>query len=283
MAGFVSRGGLATALYQLLGFDPTSVNRFADAGGHGAAASTLADLGIFKGVDDQTFAPSELTTRGDLFTALVRLLGLGTERTSAQQAAMILEQEGLIAGEPGVGEPVSVDILDKLLKEVGPRLDVVGDSGQSRNDYYALAAAAERDAVAAVDDPAFQAYLRSAGVERSQIRDEIALRTGLEREQARMRTEQYAEAVGQSERGVNRDYEARGLYRSGGRLAALQRTGEQHQRALDAANLQARQNFELWRRGREQRLGGIETEMAGQKLQAQARKEQKAADERHQS
>lgn len=80
-------------------------------------------------------------------------------------------------------------------------------------------------------DPSFLAFLRSQGIEESDIQGEIARRTsqitrGLERRQP-----VYAD---QMERGLEQDahsFEDRGLYRSGARLVAQQRTATDIDRA----------------------------------------------------
>ena len=282
--GFVTRGDLATALHKLVGVEETSRNRFTDAGGHAVAASTLADLGILDGVDDDSFAPTDLTNRGDLFLALAKMLGLSTPRTTPEQAAAMLEDRGIImsmSGDPRIGEPIDQPLLTKILAKVSPELDEAGDTGQTPRDYLNDTADIARDAALSSEDEVFSAYLQAQGLRRDQIREEIARRRGTMALDNKVREDQYARAAEQARRSINQDYLSRGLYGAAGRQATLGRSNDDYAAAMEDAAYEARKNYEDWRTGQEYELQQIEGGIGSERLRAQSRQKQRQIDDRH--
>ena len=86
--GWSSRGDLAYALFNALGLKSVSgESKFSDAGLLGGVATTLADLGITKGVGDGKFGTGQATTRGQAFTMIARALKLADASTDIATAS----------------------------------------------------------------------------------------------------------------------------------------------------------------------------------------------------
>lgn len=279
-----TRGDLASALFDALGVAPTSSGQFGDSGTLDAATSTLADLGITNGVGGGQYGTAQLTTRGQAFTMIARALRLADANTSIEAASQALVNAGIVqgyGGDPmnlGINDPLQVDHLGLLINRLQPELarEAPGTGGTVQ-DQITDSADEARDETTARQDPAYAAFLRAQGLRSSEISDEIALRQDLFTEDARRRSDAYGRAQERATKGVQTDYENRGLFRSGSRMrteaekratlgyeqeAAQAAAQREHESGLRALNYQ--QN-ELDRQSERERIDaaarGIQTEI----------------------
>lgn len=223
-----TRGQLAYALYEALGLPaPTGSSHFSDAGYLAGVTSTLMDLGITNGVAPGRFGVTDATTRGQAFTMIARALGLADARSSIEQASRALVNAGIVKGygnDPnnlGLNDPLAPEHLKLLMDRVGPELDRRDPAtGVSRREVLVEQTDQERDRVASRQDPALAKFVQSSGAQMAEIDDELRLRDDLFVQDQRRLQESYARAADQAVKGVDTDFENRGLYRSGTRVRA---------------------------------------------------------------
>ena len=221
-----TRGDLAHAIFTALGLTETSGGgAFSDAGYLDGITTSLKDLGITNGIGGGKFGTSRTTTRGEAFTMIARAMGLADASTSIEDASRALVDAGIVKGygdnpnNLGLDDPLRSDHLDLLVGRVAPQIQAARDDGSS----IASDAAAEVDAAAkqnkAKKDPTYAAYLASVGVSRDRINDELDLRDDLYNQDSLRRSETYGRAAERAVGGTQMDFENRGLYRSGTRIA----------------------------------------------------------------
>ena len=269
-----TRGEFAQQLFDQLGLKITSTGVFDDAGSLDGVLSTLADIGVTNGVAPGEFGTDREITRGEAFTFLARALGLATAKSTIPQAAQALVEAGIVKGygndatDLGLNDPLQGPHADLLFgsDRVQSFLKQPGSPGSTKGQDIVSDAL---DQGLRKNDPAFSAFLRAAGIEKAQIRDEIAYRIDqTNREIGRL-------AAGfdrQREEGVeniDRGFEERGVFRSTARVEKganlvndINRqqydTEEAKKDALDAAN-----------RASQAQIAAIQRQIAEERLNAQ--------------
>lgn len=271
-----TRGDLGLALFEALGIEPTGTGRFTDAGYLDAVATTLADLGITRGVNAENFGPTMGTTRGQAFTMIARALGLADANDSIERASQALVEAGIVrgygnTGNLGLDDPLRAQDLETLMGRVAPEFNRGNGSGGTLRDTLAMRADSERDARRSRQDPAFAAFLREVGISEAAIDDEIRTRQELYNLDTKRRAEDFARAAEESRRGVATDFENRGLFRSGTRAREQQRVTEDTNRALSNANTAAQRDFESGTRALERERLGLNRELSAERLAYETR------------
>ena len=274
MAALATRNNLALALYEAMGISaPTSRGAFGDGGDLDGVVSTLADLGITKGVGSGQYGGARQTTRGEAFTMIARALGLADTNTSIEDASAALVEAGIVKGysnDPGnlgLNDPLQTDHLGLLMDRLSPELGKtrVGESSTVGDQILDNAQAIREDNMAE-RDPSLAAFLASQGIRRSEIDSEIALREDLYNQDALRRSDTYARATDRALEGIGTDFENRGLYRSAARMRRGNERREQLSDQLADDNYAAQRTYESGIRALQQERSALDRETIQRKV-----------------
>ena len=276
--GWSSRGDLAYALFNALGLTQVSgESRFSDGGMLGGVATTLADLGITKGVGDGKFGTGQATTRGQAFTMIARALKLADASTDIATASQALVDAGIVkgygnTGELGLNDPLAPEHLALLIGRIEPELEKTDETGETIREKAASGVIAAQDTNRANTDPKFAAYLNQIGVGIGEVQDEIALRKELFNFDSKRRSETFARSAESSVDGVQTDFENRGFTRSGTRVGQEALTRQNVGYEAKAASLAAQRAFEENQRALGRRQTELEIERAEARTDADTRR-----------
>ncbi len=282
-----TRGQLAYALYNALGItEPSSTDRFSDAGYLAAVTSTLADLGITNGVGGDQFGTYQPTTRGQAFTMIARALGLAGPETSIAEASQALVNAGIVQGygdERGIGIdlPLEEPHIGLLMDRITPILDQDTGDGSTRRDQLNDVADQARETSLGRQDPRYAAYLANLGVRRGEIDDELALRQDLFNEDQRRRSETYGRMTDKAMEGIGMDFENRGLFRSGTRLGRQAERRAEIGYQQEAEEYAAMRSLQERQRSLERERNALDRELAGERVAAEQRVEEQSLQDRY--
>jgi hypothetical protein len=278
-----TRGDLAFSLFNAMGIkQPTSSGKFGDSGYLDGITSTLTDLGITNGVGPKTYGTTQQTTRGQAFTMIARALGLADKNTSIEDASKALVSAGIVKGygtDPGnigINDPLEAGHLRLLMNRLAPELqkprDAADPSKGTIGDDIIARAAKERDVYRAEDDPTFAAFLQAQGLRRSEIENEIGLRTDRFDLELEDRKKAFSYDEQKSREGIQMDFENRGFYRSGTRQRKEAENQADYLRQLKDANAVARNSFEEWRRSQTAAKAELDRQTDAQRVATDTRR-----------
>lgn len=290
MAEYSTRGDLAYALYSALGLPaPTSTGRFTDGGYLDGITSTLADLGITNGISPTEYGTMKQTTRGEAFTMIARALGLADKSSSIAEASKALVDAGIVKGygnnpnDLGLNDPLQKDHLAILFspERFGALIDQPRDDGLTPRDVVHGKAVTATEEAVAKNDPAFAAYLISAGLRKDQIADALARHKDLFDVSTDRRKEVYTERTDSARQGINTDFENRGLFRSGTRKNEVFTAKEKLEAARRREQQAAEEAYNTARIQMEDEKARIEKDTAIREAEAKEREAARKAAEKY--
>jgi hypothetical protein len=275
---------MAYALFNALGIKtPTSSGRFTDAGPYlDGVTSTLADLGITQGIGGDQFGTTRGLTRGEAFTLVARALKLVPPGTDIGTASQALVDAGIVKGygnDPsnlGLDQPLQRNHMQLVLERVAPMWDqppAGSDDPHAPSIRNTIASDADQIRMegTAAADPTFAAYLQAAGVRRGQIDDEMRIRTDLFGQDTGRREEVYGRRQDEAEKGINTDWENRGLFRSGARGRTVQDSDLRIGEAQRHEQTRAQEAYEMTKRDLTNQQQQVTADTAIQEAQARMR------------